>query len=195
MTSTPVPSLQLCMRAYLPCPGASLRLIWMIPTGDSSAAAVSAVATDCPTAAVLDHLLFPHRCAMIDQQMFLGLVQTSAVRWFLLVSPMVRSCVAGIMVVPLQPAVYICVAALRSCCFGRPFGYKASAHLHCGSSIATPPPNLSPIPPLRESLDSLCYIKPSNKLCFLSTFHHLFVCKEGLRHLATYSLAPPDLRV
>jgi len=90
MTSTPVPSLQLCMRAYLPCPGASLRLIWMIPTGDSSAAAVSAVATDCPTAAVLDHLLFPHRCAMIDQQMFLGLVQTSAVRWFLLVSPMVR---------------------------------------------------------------------------------------------------------
>ncbi len=126
MTSTPVPSLQLCMRAYLPCPGASLRLIWMIPTGDSSAAAVSAVATDCPTAAVLDHLLFPHRCAMIDQQMFLGLVQTSAVRWFLLVSPMVRSCVAGIMVVPLQPAVYICVAALRSCCL---FDHLATRHL------------------------------------------------------------------
>ena len=174
----------------------------MIPTGDSSAAAVSAVATDCPTAAVLDHLLFPHRCAMIDQQMFLGLVQTSAVRWFLLVSPMVRElccrhngCPPPHPPPPPQPAVYICVAALRSCCFGRPFGYKASAHLHCGSSIATPPPNLSPIPPLRESLDSLCYIKPSNKLCFLSTFHHLFVCKEGLRHLATYSLAPPDLRV
>ncbi len=52
----------------------------MIPTGDSPAAAVCAASTNRITAAMLDDFLSCHWFANIDQQLFLGLIHTTALR-------------------------------------------------------------------------------------------------------------------